>query len=138
MSNQFPYEDIVNLPAHISQKYPQASLADRAARFSPFAAITGYEDMVTEVARTTDEKIQLDDNVLELLNNKLELINASIQDKPLVSIKYFVPDHKKNGGSYETIKGRVKRINSYFMQIELISGEQVPIADIVEIDLLLL
>ncbi len=88
MSNHFPYEDIVNLPSHISKKYPQASLADRAARFSPFAAIAGYEDMVTEVARTTNEKITLDDNILELLNHKLELIREAIHNKPLVSITY--------------------------------------------------
>ena len=75
MAEKFPYEDIVNLPPHISKKHPQPSMMDRAARFAPFAAITGYEEMVLEEARVTEERVDLDEGALSLLNEKLNMID---------------------------------------------------------------
>ena len=74
MAEKFPYEDIVNLQPHISKKHPQPTMMDRAARFAPFAAITGYEEMVLEEARVTEERIELDEGTLSILNEKLNMI----------------------------------------------------------------
>lgn len=136
MTTDFPYEDIINLSPHISNKHPQASIADRAARFSPFAAITGYEDMVNEAARFTDKRMELDDNVIEILNTKLTQIRATINSTPLVSITHFVSDEKKSGGTYITSSGHVNRINDYLHHITFDSGEQIHIKDIIEISIL--
>ena len=113
MAEYFPYEDIVNLPRHISKVHPQATMADRAARFSPFAAISGYEDMVKEAARVTEERIDITDATKELLNEKLNMIIEFLDEEPEVTITYFEPDKKKDGGAYISIIGTVKRIDEY-------------------------
>ena len=113
MAEYFPYEDIVNLPRHISKVHPQATMADRAARFSPFAAISGYEDMVKEAARVTEERIDITDAAKELLNEKLNMIIEFLDEEPEVTITYFEPDKKKDGGAYISITGTVKRIDEY-------------------------
>ena len=64
MTERFPYEDIVNLPPHISRNHPQPTMMERAARFAPFAAITGYEEMVLEEARVTVDRVDLDEGAL--------------------------------------------------------------------------
>ena len=74
MDEKFPYEDIIHLPRPISKKHPQPTMAERAARFAPFAAITDYEEMVLEEARVTEERITLDENALTLLNEKLNIL----------------------------------------------------------------
>ena len=113
MAEKFPYEDIVNLPPHISKKHPQPSMMDRAARFAPFAAITGYEEMVLEEARVTEERIELDEGTLSLLNEKLNMIQEFLDEEPEIKITYFEPDKKKTGGAYVSITGVVKRIDEY-------------------------
>ncbi len=135
MSTEFPYEDIINQPAHISKKHPQASLSDRAARFSPFAAITGYGDMITEVARVTDERIHLDTNITDHLNYILQHIQRDIKNSPWVSITYYIPDTKKDGGSYVTMRDQVKRIDTISQQLHLVSHEQISISNIIDLEL---
>ena len=99
MTDKFPYEDIVDLPPHISKKHPQPTMLERAARFAPFAAITGYEEMVLEEARITEERIDLDEGTLSILNEKLNMIQEFIDEEPEVTITYFEPDKKKSGGA---------------------------------------
>ena len=111
MADKFPYEDIISIPRHISKNYPQASMADRAARFSPFAAISGYEEMVKEAARVTEERIEITEATKEQLNEKLNMIAEFLSDEPEVTITHFVPDKKKSGGAYVTTTGIVKRID---------------------------
>ena len=113
MAERFPYEDIVDLPHHISKKHPQPTMADRAARFAPFAAITGYEEMVLEEARVTDERIEMDESSKAALNEKLNMILEFVDEQPEVSITYFEPDMRKAGGAYITVIGTVKRIDEY-------------------------
>lgn len=134
MADKFPYEDIVNLPPHISMKYPQATMADRAARFSPFAAITGYEDMVLEAARVTEEKIDLDEGTKAMLNEKLQMIIEFLDEQPIVTITYFVPDKKKAGGAYVNITGTVKRVDEYERIVLMMDGKKVSIEDIYSIE----
>ena len=130
MAEKFPYEDIVNLPSHISEKYPQPTMEDRAARFAPFAAITGYEEMVLEEARVTEERIDLDEGTLSQLNEKLNMIQEFLDEEPEVTITYFEPDKKKSGGAYVSITGIVKRIDEYEHLVIMTDGKKINIEDI--------
>ena len=130
MAEKFPYEDIVNLPPHISKKHPQPTMMDRAARFAPFAAITGYEEMVLEEARVTEERIDLDEGTLSLLNEKLNMIQEFLDEEPKVCITYFEPDKKKAGGAYVSVTGVVKRIDEYEHLVIMTDGKKIRIDDI--------
>jgi len=130
MAEKFPYEDIVNLPPHISKKHPQPTMLERAARFAPFAAITGYEEMVLEEARVTDERIDLDEGTLSLLNEKLNMIQEFLDEEPEIKILYFEPDKRKTGGTYVTVTGIVKRIDEYEQLVIMTDGKKIRIGDI--------
>ena len=133
MAEKFPYEDIVNLPPHISKRHPQPSMMDRAARFAPFAAITGYEEMVLEEARVTEERIDLDEGALALLNEKLNMIQEFLDEEPEVTITYFEPDKKKTGGAYVSVTGIVKRIDEYEHIVLMNDGKRIPIGEIYDV-----
>ena len=92
------YADIINLPHHVSRNHPQMSMADRAAQFSPFAALTGHDAAIAESARLTDERPILDESVKQEISNLLQL--ASTDSNLVLNIVYFVPDTRKTGGSY--------------------------------------
>ena len=128
-----PYEDIINLPHHVSPKRPQMSMQDRAAQFSPFAALTGYEDEIKETGRLTDVKIELSDEDRELLDQKQQYLQEHIGDRPEITITYFVPDEKKSGGAYISISGRMKRVDEYARQFVLTDGKKIPLDDIIDI-----
>ena len=130
MAERFPYEDIVDLPHHVSKKHPQPTMADRAARFAPFAAITGYEEMVLEEARVTDDRIEMDESSKAALNEKLNMILEFLDEQPEVSITYFEPDKRKAGGAYITVTGTVKRIDEYEHLVIMTDGKKINIDDI--------
>lgn len=130
MAERFPYEDIVDLPHHVSKKHPQPTMADRAARFAPFAAITGYEEMVLEEARVTDDRIEMDESSKAALNEKLNMILEFIDEQPEVSITYFEPDKRKAGGAYVTVTGTVKRIDEYEHLVIMTDGKKINIDEI--------
>lgn len=130
MTDRFPYEDIVDLPPHISKKHPQPTMLERAARFAPFAAITGYEEMVLEEARETEERVELDEGTLADLNEKLNMIQESLDAEPQITITYFEPDKKKSGGAYITLIGTVKRIDEYERHLLMLDGKKIPIDQI--------
>lgn len=127
------YEDIINLPHHVSKKHKQMSLEARSAQFAPFAALTGYEDTIEETARITKEKIEINEELKRILDDKLKLIKEHISEKPEITITYFKPDSKKSGGSYETITDKVIRINNYNHVIIMQSKIEIPILDVIEI-----
>ena len=127
------YDDIINLPHHVSQKHPQMSLYARSAQFAPFAALTGYEDAIKQTSRETSEKIDIDDELKSILDSKLQIIMEQIKNKPEISITYFIPDLKKNGGSYITVTGIVKKIDLYNQHIYLTNDTEIPINDIINI-----
>ena len=130
MAERFPYEDIVNLPPHISKRHPQPTMIERAARFAPFAAITGYEEMVLEEARVTEERIELDEGTLAMLNEKLNIIHDSLDSEPVIQITYFEPDKKKSGGAYISVTGTVKRIDEYERLVIMSDGKKIRIDEI--------
>ncbi len=133
MSNK--YEDIINLPHHVSNKHPKMTLEARAAQFAPFAALTGYDDEIKETARLTNERIELDDEVKNFLNNKIRIILEQISTRPVVTFTYFIPDLKKEGGKYVTAKGIVKKINEYKKMIILEDKTEIPIREIINIQI---
>ncbi len=128
--SQFPYEDIVNLPHHVSRSRPQMPLRDRAAQFAPFAALTGYGEAIDETARWTEERREMDEQELSRLNRRLMEIAARLDEHPQVSITYFVPDGRKPGGEYRTVSGAVKSISSISRTITLMDGWTVSLDEI--------
>lgn len=127
------YEDIINLPHHVSKTRPQMPMSDRAAQFAPFAALTGYDDAVKETGRLTDDKIELEESSLNEVNAKIQLLREKLADAPEVTFTYFRPDDRKDGGAYLTITGTVKKLDDYERQIVLQDGTKVPIDDILDI-----
>ena len=127
------YDDIINMPHHISKKHPRMSLENRSAQFAPFAALTGYEDEVEETARITDKKIEITDEIKSTINMRLQIIQEKINTKPKVTIKYFIPDNKKEGGSYKTVTSNVLKIDQYKKLVVLKDNTKIFISDIINI-----
>lgn len=128
------YDDMIDLPRHRSAKHPHMPLADRAAQFSPFAALTGHGDAVKETARLTDEKMELDDEAKTYLNAQLLFLSENIKERPKVSITFFVPDNRKAGGAYGTRAGAVKRIDEYKQAVVMVDGAVIRIDNIMAMD----
>ena len=112
MQRQTPYQDIIALPHHTSPVRPRKPMSDRAAQFSPFAALTGYEEAIEETGRLTSPKLELDEDEKRILNEKICWLWQHIQEKPEVSVCYFLPDKTKEGGAYVRVSGRVRRIDT--------------------------
>lgn len=129
-SDAHRYDDIINLPHHVSDKRPHMSMINRAAQFASFAALTGFSAAITETGRLTDEKVELDEYEKETLNEKLRAIAGQLDEHPIVAFTYFLPDEKKSGGSYVTVADCVKKIDEYERLIILKSGMKIPIDDI--------
>ena len=128
------YEDILNLPHHVSKTRPQMSMLDRAAQFSPFAALTGYDDAIKETGRLTDEKIEMDEDRKAALEMKQAYLIEMIDEQPEISITYFLPDTKKSGGAYVTVTGNLKRFDEYERLLILTDGKKIPMDDIADIE----
>lgn len=130
------YNDIINLPHHVSKTHPRMSLHDRAAQFSPFAALTGHEEKINESARLTEKKLELDEDEKIRINEKLQFIKNNIDKDITVTFTYFVPDVKKAGGEYRKITGKVKKINIYEHKIIMSEGMIIKIEDIIDVDIM--
>ena len=128
------YEDIINLPHHVSKTRPQMSMLDRAAQFSPFAALTGYDAAIKETGRLTDEKIEMDEDRKAVLDMKQAYLIEMLDEQPEISITYFQPDTKKSGGAYVTVTGNLKRFDEYERLLILTDGKKIPIDDIADIE----
>lgn len=127
------YDDIINLPHHVSKKKPQMSIEQRSAQFAPFAALTGYDDAVKETARRTDRRIELEERQKEILNNKLLYVLENIDSKPEITFTYFAPDNKKSGGKYIDKTGIVRKIDMIEQYIQFIDKSKININDIIKI-----
>ena len=136
-TEKYKYDDIINLPHHVSSRHPQMPMMNRAAQFSPFAALTGYDDAIRETARLTDEKIELDEYEKEELDRKIQWIGNHLDEHIPVSITYFQPDDKKAGGAYEEIVDTIRKINVYEHEILLTKGTKIPIMNILLMDFIL-
>ncbi len=127
------YDDIINLPHHVSRKYQHMSIINRAGQFAPFAALTGFSDEIKEVARITDDKIILND--YDELDRKLQYIINHIDNDLDIILTYFVADKKKKGGKYLTVSKRIKRIDTVYQKIFFTDKSYVYVDDIIKIDI---
>lgn len=125
------YEDIIDLPHHTSKTHPRMPLADRAAQFSPFAALTGFDAAIEETARLTAGKIELHEDELEELDRRL---HEALETGATVEITRFVPDASKSGGSYETLTSRVLSFDPLTHSVTLSNAPKIPLSDILDID----
>ena len=127
MKETHRYDDIINLSRPVSKKRSPMSHFDRAAQFSPFAALTGYDAVIAETGRLTDVQIELDEGGKALLDEKLQTIREHLEENPEVKLTVFCPDSRKSGGAYEEITGNVKKIDPVARILVLAGGEVIPI-----------
>ena len=128
------YDAIIDCPHYVSQRRPHMSMIDRAAQFSPFQALTGYGAAIQETGRLTDRKIELSEDERIVLDMKQQILLDNIRERPDVSITYFIPDERKDGGSYVTVTGNVKKIDDYQRLLILTDRAQIPLDEIVDIE----
>lgn len=144
LDDSVKYADIMELPHHQSLKRPHMPMEDRAAQFSPFAALTGYEDAVKETARLTEGRLELDEYQKEVLDRQLSCIRDALckcrqkgrcrgEMGVEITVTYFVPDERKEGGMYLTQKGMVQKLKEYEQILLMEDGKEIPLAEIVEL-----
>ena len=126
------YDDIIDLPRPKSKHEPMP-MSDRAAQFSPFAALTGYGDAIDETARLTDHRIELSEEERTELDYKQQYL--STLDSPTVTVTYFVPDERKSVGAYVTHTGALKRIDEVERAMVFADGTRVDMDEVVGIEL---
>lgn len=134
MNDAHKYDDIINLPHHVSSRHPQMPPLDRAAQFSPFAALTGYDAAIKETARLTEEWVEPDEGRKQMLDERLQMLREQLSQKPEITFTYFRPDEKKNGGAYLTVVGKVKKIKEHEHQILLEDGTVLLIENLCSIE----
>lgn len=132
--NNNQYNDIIDLPHHVSATRPRMSMIDRAAQFSPFAALTGYDAAIKETGRLTDQRIELSEDSRAALDRKQQLLVECLADHPEVSVTYFIPDERKSGGAYVTVTGIVKKVDDYQRLLLLTDGTKIPLDDILDLE----
>ncbi len=128
------YKDIINLPHYQSKKRPHMSNYDRAAQFSPFAALTGHDEAIRETARLTDKKLELDEMTKTMLNEKFNFIMEHIYDQPEITVTYFIPDTSKSGGMYMDFTGKVKKYDYLNRILYFTDNTEIKVDDISEIE----
>ena len=128
------YDDIINMPHHVSTRHPQMPIIDRAAQFSPFAALTGYDAAIAETARLTEEKRELSEEQKQIISRQLHELKARLKTDPSVTVVFFQADGRKSGGSYETITGIAKKVDEYLGALEMSNGIVIPFKDIMSLE----
>lgn len=127
------YDDIINLPHHQSATRAHMSMHDRAAQFAPFAALKGYDEAVVETARPTDSKIQLDENKIEKLDFILQYLSEEFPNRHNITVTYFIPDTRKQGGAYIDKIGTLKKIDEIERKLIFTDQQEIFIDDIFDI-----
>ena len=131
--NEHRYDDIIHLPHHQSPTRPRMSRLNRAAQFSPFAALTGYDAAIRETARLTEEKVELDESRRAELSDRLRALHDRQTERPEATIVYFVYDMYKEGGAYVTVSGAVKRVDPVTQTVTMADGTVIAMEDILEV-----
>ena len=128
-----PYDDIIELPHPTSTKHSRMPISDRASIFSPFAALTGHGDAIQETARLTETRIELDEDTKAVLDLKQQILADKIDEWPEVSVVWFRPDEKKDGGQYITTTGYLKKIDNIERVLRLADGTTIPLDNVLEL-----
>ena len=128
------YDDIINLPHHVSAERPHMPMIDRAAQFKPFAALTGYDAAIAETARLTDAKRELTEEQKEAIGKQLRALRDRLKTDPQVSVTYFVPDSRKAGGAYKTVSGAARRVDETRGVLEMRSGVSIACDNIIHLE----
>jgi hypothetical protein len=131
--DKHPYDDIIHLQHHVSSNREHMSVHDRAAQFSPFAALTGFDGAIKETARLTVQKIELDETEKAILDEKLRIIQEQVSRQQEVEFLFFRPDELKTGGAYISTRGIVNKIHEYDRVVVMQDGIRIPIDEIVDI-----
>ena len=129
------YQDILYQARPVSKVHQPMSKSNRAAQFSPFAALTGYEDAVQETARLTMDKTTLSEDQIQIINSVLNEISQYLPHSPYVQITYFEPDKRKQGGSYQQISGTIKKIDDVYGMVIMKGNIYIPVHQIVHISI---
>ena len=129
------YDNIIDLPHHVSATHHRMSMVERAAQFQPFRALTGYEDAVRETARLTDERVELTEDEKVLLDAKLQKLADRLSSQPRVTVTWFQPDKRKAGGAYVTTTGQLKKIGDFEGVLILVGGKRIVIENILNIQI---
>lgn len=129
-----PYDDIINLPHPTSQRHPRMPIRDRAAIFSPFAALSGHGAAIAETARLTERRMELDEDTRAELDRKQAVLLEHIDEQPEITITWFQPDEKKDGGAYLTTTGRLKKLRELERLLVLADGVEIPLEDVVALE----
>lgn len=127
------YEDIIELPHYVSPMRKKMAMIDRAAQFSPFAALTGHGAAISETARLTVDKAELDECEKSIINEKLSMLHNLQELNPRISVFYFLPDSRKQGGAYLTAEGSVDKINAESGELIMLDGKVIPVENIRDI-----
>ena len=127
------YDDIINLPHHVSKNHPPMPMMNRAAQFAPFAALTGYDAVINETGRLTDGFIELDEKKKEQLNRRIAELMEAIDEQPSVTITFFKPDERKAGGSYSTVSGQLKKVDEFNLVLVMEDNTTIPFNSIFDI-----
>ena len=128
------YEDILYLEPPVSKIHRKMSISERAAQFMPFAALTGYEDLIRESSRMTQRRIELSETEIEELTHKLEFLHVHEKEKPLIKVMYFLQDLKKNGGSYQTVEKQLHRIDDIEKKVIFKDRTTIQFDDIISVE----
>ena len=129
------YDDIIGLPHHVSATRPRMSPMDRAAQFSPFAALTGYEAVISETGRLTGSRVALSEDKQAELDAVQRQSTECLAQCPLITVTYFVEDDRKSGGEYMTLTGNACRLDSYQRLLVLTDGTRIPLDDILQLSI---
>ena len=125
-----PYDDIIHLPHPTSSKHPRMPIADRAAIFSPFAALAGHSAAIAETARLTNQKAELDEDARAELDRRQAVLLEQIGQQPEVTVTWFQPDERKDGGAYVTTTGWLKKIDEIERVLVLTDGTRISLEDV--------
>ncbi len=128
------YRDIINLPRHVSDRRRPMGRRERAAQFSPFAALTGYDAVIAESGRLTGRRIELSEDSKAVLDRKQQLLQEHLAEKPEIIISYFLPDELKEGGAYVCLRGRVKKLDCLERRIIMTDGKSVAMDDVYNLE----
>lgn len=128
------YDDIIHLPHPEPSTHPRMTMENRAAQFSPFAALTGYDEATREEARLTDEKKELSDDMIEMLDARLAVLEQHLKEHPSITVTYFHQDEKKSGGRYITVSGNLKKLDGVKHTLHMTDNTKIPIENIRRIE----